>query len=305
MEPAFWVQYAGYVSTIFVTLVSIPAGLRKLDQIPLRLFVPMVAFGLLLLISTATAVGGVSYAKLWGYVGFMFAFVLGCALPARPIQNVLRGVVICVAIIVSIDALRSWGRPELLANPNVLGSWMLFTWPVSWISLLPLALSQSRGAIVGLGLAALAYAWRYENLRMYLAAGLVVATAAAVAWRPATLDKRLDTWRTSVQLFLERPLTGWGAGRFSHLRNPNPTSHAENAPLTIAVEMGVVGLAGYGWLAWRIAQAAWRSPSIWKWAWLAVGLHQLVDDTLFWPWTALLAGLTLAWMVTDELEFGH
>lgn len=131
-----------------------------------------------------------------------------------------------------------------------------------WAGLV-LTLSQSSLGALLVGLATLAVL-RWGARRVLLPATAVVAAAAAVVLiTPGTFGLDLDNLDASSsgravlvrgggELFLERPLTGYGSGAFSveyrrHARPlaPDAPTASHTIPVTIAAEQGVAGLLAY------------------------------------------------------------
>lgn len=131
-----------------------------------------------------------------------------------------------------------------------------------WAGLV-LTLSQSSLGALLVGLAALAVL-RWGARRVLLPAGAVVATAVAVVLAtPGTFGIDLDNLDDSTsgrtvlvrgggELFVQRPIAGYGSGAFSleyrrHERPnaPDAATASHTIPITIAAEQGVVGLLAY------------------------------------------------------------
>ncbi len=131
-----------------------------------------------------------------------------------------------------------------------------------WAGLV-LTLSQSSLGALLVGLATLAVL-RWGARRVLLPAAAVVAVAvAAVLLTPGTFGIDLDNLdgsssgrnvlvRGGGELFVERPLTGYGSGAFSleyrrHERRvaPDAATASHTIPITVAAEQGVVGLLAY------------------------------------------------------------
>jgi O-antigen ligase len=167
------------------------------------------------------------------------------------------------------------------------------------LALLVLALTQSRSAILGLGLAlAGMLAAAIPRLRLPIAAvtalaGLAVACVSLVlspleVLRVAgglgrengaanaldTVEGRLETWDRALSGVTDFPLTGMGMNTFRlgvHLFYPMQLvapgvdiGHAHNLGLQAALDVGLPGLVAYGGLwvgALAMAAAAWRSAS--------------------------------------------
>jgi putative inorganic carbon (HCO3(-)) transporter len=150
-----------------------------------------------------------------------------------------------------------------------------------------LFLTQSRAALLGLGVALLAWgAWRDRRVHVGVILLLLVALAVAV-WRgpqwvndfllsgvaPEALgeshwDFRLEVWKTALRGIHDFPLTGMGIGTFRRVARVLypvavvPTfdlAHAHNAFLQAALDLGLLGLLAYLALWWQTARSAWRA----------------------------------------------
>ena len=98
-----------------------------------------------------------------------------------------------------------------------------------------------------------------------------------------------------MTLFLERPLVGWGPGCYPVVaRYEALKDHADNFILTVAAEMGTVGLAAWGWLFVAAGRLVARSKAQARLGLVAWGIHQLVDCTLWWYWPGLCVMVCLA-----------
>jgi O-antigen ligase len=73
---------------------------------------------------------------------------------------------------------------------------------------------------------------------------------------------RFETWQQAVEMTASSPLVGWGLGSaadtegFRFERGSHVTSH--NLLLRYGVEAGVIGLALFAFVWWRVGAAAWR-----------------------------------------------
>jgi len=76
------------------------------------------------------------------------------------------------------------------------------------------------------------------------------------------VDPRSALWRGTPEIIGDHPLIGVGAGEFSRaaelygLRDPfseyQPFEHAHSIPLTVAAELGLLGLAAFLWFATKV-----------------------------------------------------
>jgi O-antigen ligase/tetratricopeptide (TPR) repeat protein len=153
-------------------------------------------------------------------------------------------------------------------------------------------------------------------------AGLVVAALAGVIFVRSlnetgrTTDLRTYIWEAAFSTFRQKPLTGYGLytfGRnlvlYNSMPPENPHSHAHDAPLHIAAELGLVGLAALlitlivifraARRNWREADARGRSMlTAAAGAVTAFAVHQLLDVPAMMPAIALCGLLALALLLT-------
>ncbi|MBZ0285876.1 MAG: O-antigen ligase family protein [Anaerolineae bacterium] len=143
-------------------------------------------------------------------------------------------------------------------------------------------------------------------------AGVIVVRSFSDSARSAGL--RTELYQAAVELFIEKPITGqglftYGRGlvRLPDIQPDKPHSHAHNAPLHIAAELGLVGLAALAvtlWLTVRAMRSNWRAMSARDrtllagaiGAVVAFAVHQLTDVPAMMPAIALtgLVGLVVA-----------
>jgi hypothetical protein len=197
-----------------------------------------------------------------------------------------------------------------------------------WISASRSAMMAGLVAMV-LPIAARAGVWRTPAVRrrIVIAAVLALAVAAAATayllphratQRSANdaLRVRYELSRTAVRMLATAPLFGVGVGNFFNLSGqfvsaellalfpPAARENAHNYYLQLLAEIGIAGVAAYGWLAWVAGRRAARlfgapaSPPPWQWG-IAVGIaafaltclagHPLLIDEPAFTF-ALLAG---------------
>lgn len=151
-------------------------------------------------------------------------------------------------------------------------------------------LSASRGGTIALVTVLAALLLARSQLKLRWKAGLIalvcvaLSAAPSVFWeRLATLGDmssdynlnsdsgRLEIWKRGVKVLAQRPLTGVGLGQFatadgtfaSREGSGDKSWHtAHNAPLQVAVEIGVVGVVAFFWLFIPTLQAARRARKL-------------------------------------------
>ena len=163
-----------------------------------------------------------------------------------------------VMIAVTTVVLWTHARREQLIGAGVL-AWLMVGLVTSF--------SQSSIAALLLGLAVLA-AWRWDvRGTVYVSVALAAIAAVVVAVAPSSLhfglkgsggsannatSGRAKLVSGGLELFADRPLTGYGAGSFEteYKRHgggtaENATSASHTIPITVAAEQGILGLALY------------------------------------------------------------
>jgi O-antigen ligase len=173
---------------------------------------------------------------------------------------------------------RAW--PFLIAGGLVASVWL---WVPAALVGLALVLTFSTGGWLG-GLAgALVVVALLSRRRLSLACGgaaalvLVVVSGLAIGGiLPERLNPlrqtggfRLDLWLSSLEMLRDHPVLGVGLDNFAYLyqqlylrqgaaAEPN-LSHPHNWVLHLWLELGLLGLIAFCWLAWRFAQNMRRS----------------------------------------------
>jgi O-antigen ligase len=185
-----------------------------------------------------------------------------------------------------------------------------------------IALSGSRGGAITAGVTvACAVLWIGRRSRatlvlsMALLAGGLVATVSLVpesAWTrmytiPAELTggsfgDRVRIWRAGLDAFVSDPLVGVGAGGFSAAVTPRLGARAvaHNTPLSIAVDLGLVGLVLFGGaLASAAGGAARRALDDRGLVWTLLATWAVGSASLTWEyrkttWLVVLIGAAVA-----------
>jgi len=156
---------------------------------------------------------------------------------------------------------------------------------------LTLLLTQSRGALLGLGIASvvLFFAWqRRWALSLVSLVGLVALAGVLLVWFPnllgsvetatgagglsvlSSFDFRLSVWRIALQALPDFPFTGVGIGTFDtvarllyplgSLSSASWTiTHAHNELLQVAIDLGIPGFVAYVALLAAFVRTAWRA----------------------------------------------
>lgn len=224
----------------------------------------------------------------------------------------LRG--IGPALAVACLAQRAMGRVTWPYNENATASMLLLLLPWWWgknwmvvaILVAGLVATGSAGALLALAVAvALLIAHSYANdRRPFWAYALIIVGVAIIAGvvistlQPETTAARLEHWRVAWHLAEQRPWFGFGPGAYPAVSTIPGQNHADSFPLTMIVEIGIVGWAflfnAIFEIAYKIFDTSGNPARMALLAWL---LHNLVDCTLYFPLAAALlaANVALLW----------
>ena len=130
--------------------------------------------------------------------------------------------------------------------------------------------TQALGAWLGLGIGLPVLLWRQQVSRVWRAVVVGTLPVAAlvvlfVAGRPGVLSlmdrgaqDRWIMWQAAIRMIQDRPWLGHGVNTFManylHYRVGGETTprYAHNCYLQVAAETGLIGLAAFLWLLWRI-----------------------------------------------------
>jgi hypothetical protein len=293
------VEYALYAAGELLCVLAMLSGValviwkREPLELTASLLFPAVLLGMTQLMPGTTIFRALS---CLGMVGLYWALkVIG---HHDVIQRFMRGFGWGVAGIVILEVVIFRSRPAFLANPNMTASWLLLCWP--WLPtplvIVAILATQSRAAIAGLAIALAARWMSAHHVPMRLRTVALSSMALFVPWaawlRWSTVADRIGTWLLAIRLFGERPWLGWGPGASALFGR----DHMDSAPLTIAAEMGLVGLVAFTLLVVSIGITAWNSSSPAKWALLAIAIQNVADDTWLFPVAAMLIAADMAFL---------
>jgi O-antigen ligase len=233
------------------------------------------------------------------------------------------------------------------SDPNDLAMTLVLALPMAWylgmtyrqpivrwicrgylpIGVLAIVLTGSRGGMVAglVGLMIVPFTMTRLSPGRLAAAVLIlgVSGAVAVAYTPdiiiqrlastrgsiegGTMGGRTTIWMAGARAFIQRPITGYGAGSFAPAIRPilgyPRVSH--NSYLTVLVEQGLVGFLLYVGMFFAVLVAALRLPVLERrfalilLATLAVAMLPLSweDQKAAWFTLAAVLGLSQAWSV--------
>lgn len=191
-------------------------------------------------------------------------------------------------------------------SPNTRWAWMALAL-IAVISMVFLV--QARSGLVALAVAsAVLMVWYTPRKKLVWIAGtaivatgllivasplmrdrMVLAYSEVVNYKPfelTSLGARIDMWRFALTQSLEHPVTGTGAGSYRELAAQHfghctwVCEHPHNQYLFFSMEYGLLGLAAFVWLLWRVGTTAIQSTNPDKVLLLAL-LAILAVDSLF------------------------
>ncbi len=205
------------------------------------------------------------------------------------VGGTLTFIVPLLAALVVYKAQARTRKPERRENNPATEHWILKTafLPILIISfflaLVTLALTQSRGGILGVGVGLLAVViWRERRFAWLIAIGAIILFGVVALGygnalaefvlkmdaRNGTLASRLEVWQRGVMMVRDFPFTGIGIGTYNaiaHLQYPffiaspdEVVAHAHNQLLEVAVDVGIPGLIAYSALLVGFAISAAR-----------------------------------------------
>ena len=222
-----------------------------------------------------------------GYAGLLTLIVWFLALSVLPergrqyVWNAMLWASMACAVLALVQL--PWqDRPRgPFGSPNYLGAFAAVMVLAAWrqrqksaalLNLAAVAMSQSRGALLAVGVGAAILVYRRARVWALAAIG-VAAIGAGLLWRP---EARLAVWATGLQIAAQRPLTGWGIGGVEPLavidQRLMMLDHFYSVPLDWLIATGVLGLAAGVWMAiesWRSGVAEDRAVLA---AWIVAGL---------------------------------
>jgi len=252
---------------VFILMMNTLTTPKRLEQIS---WIVLLCTGYVALRAVLDYVRGVNLiegGRVAGSIGGMFGNPNDLAM--NLVSFIPAGVVIAMSP-------RHSPRHRLIASVVVLGM------------LAATVFTKSRGGFLGLATAILVLAVLGRHIRRGFGTLVMVATLLALPLMPSSfwermgsiVDEKVDrreftgsresrriVMEEGLTTFAEHPLTGVGAGQF---KNYNPPARRErwrethNAPLQVAAETGVIGIAIYLFLIWRAMRAGPRTRGLLK-----------------------------------------
>ena len=320
MSMRDWFDVAGYAVAVGLLLVVISARLLKFTPPSQENAFFLVFAGAL---TIASAFPDAHLNRWLAFMGLWLAWSATFIPISLRLHFWLRVFAVLVingfSVAVVLTSIYSIGRPSII-NPNTAAAILLLCLPLAmprsaplepgWKALKPFAMillalvfTGSRGALLGLAVAALWFARPRipKNRRVWVVLCLAVASALMICIRPGTVTARLDHWGEALRLWSAQPLTGWGASSYLSVSHIPAQVHADSAVLTLAAEQGWIGLLALAPLAVLVVRRYRTAPGWMRIGLLALFVQNLVDDTWLSPWPAILLGLNLGIMCSLDV----
>lgn len=175
------------------------------------------------------------------------------------------------------------------------------------VSLTALLLTYSRSSYLAFLAAIVMWIILHKKWKIGLVGLLLFLVAIVYLPRPGrealSLDRfdstvsRLNNWSESVQRIAQKPILGYGfnALPFLQVDSSLPSKAGagiDNSFLFVGVTTGFVGLIAYGWLLWSMMRMGkhWLILA----SLVAVIVHSLFVNSLFYPWVVLWLWILLA-----------
>jgi putative inorganic carbon (hco3(-)) transporter len=205
---------------------------------------------------------------------------------------------------------RTKGLLRSLALPR--NDTRLFWLPVGILSFIAILLAQSEAAIVAVVATLFLAGIAHKKTRVVAASGFIVVLALSLLI-PLAREKillqdysgqvRLSQWSETIDMLGDHWLLGTGLSGYPTTFEPyHEATHLEifqyphNIFLNIWVELGLLGLVAFAWLAFQTLSTVYRLPSvpIAFFALLQITIHGLVDVPYFKNDLAILTWILLA-----------
>ncbi len=120
---------------------------------------------------------------------------------------------------------------------------------------------------------------------------------------------RVGNWKEAIDLISKSPFVGYGLNTLPHVQHATPTfagqpSHAasgiDSSVLFLIATTGLIGLISFGWIVFRQSAFVFRSfgrsdmSLLYLCITLAVGVHSLFNNSLFYAWVMLWLWIFIA-----------
>lgn len=187
----------------------------------------------------------------------------------------------------------------LILLPVVKAAWWLYP-----IFLIPMLLTYSRSTYLALIAASTAWAIVKKNYKIILIAVLLLALVLPFMPRPGgegvklerlfSISQRFENYGTGWGIFKQSPLVGVGFNtlRYQHKKidsndGNRQISHAaaglDSSLMFVLATTGIIGFVAYLYLIFHL----WKGSMVLKISLVAILVHSLFQNTLFYPWVMI------------------
>lgn len=115
--------------------------------------------------------------------------------------------------------------------------------------------------------------------------------------RTFSIYSRLDSWKTGIDLFFQKPILGWG---YNTLRNLNGIKVSiDNSFVFIMATSGILGLSSFVFFLYSVFK---NTNLFGKTILLSVLTHSMFNNTYFFPWVSLLLFAMLSFSFKENKQ---
>lgn len=184
-------------------------------------------------------------------------------------------------------------------NPNAMAGFLAMLVPLAFLNghrvsaavfALTILLAGARGACAALVITGALY-WAAKGSARAKRWALLTVAALGALWLAANFvlePHRVTWWSSAWQMFMQRPLVGFGGGMFEYVfpavheisSGALGSLYAHSWPLELLSEYGLIGFLAMAWFA---ARGVWRAEPSYKWAAVAVLIVSMQDYVLSVP----------------------
>lgn len=184
-------------------------------------------------------------------------------------------------------------------NPNAMAGFLAMLVPLAFLNgyrvsaavfVVAIVLAGARAAFAALVITGALY-WAAKGSERAKYWALVTVAVLGAVWLAASFvleAHRVTWWSSAWQMFLQRPLVGFGGGMFEYVfpavheisSGALGSLYAHSWPLELLAEYGLTGFLAMAWFA---ARGVWRAEPAYKWSAVAILLIALQDYVLSVP----------------------
>ncbi len=167
------------------------------------------------------------------------------------------------------------------------------------LSYIALSLTYSRSSLLALLICNIFYFIKTKNKKLFLNIILIIFATIIILprlegegtklERTSSIVAKIENYQEGINLFLKKPIIGYGYNNIPHIREiNNPQSHAnagfDGSLLTILVTTGIIGLLFFSKGLHSLFTKASLERKI---LFIAIFVHSLFANSMLYPWTIL------------------